>query len=326
MRNNLAAASRVDAVLDIEGRCGVVAGDQIAVFSNSLEADGLTVDEGYPQTLAAVFPGLPEAFSRGIDAGLTDGRGTLHLFRDQDCAIRKDGKWAITHTRDSWGHVKNTLQDTGRVDAALAGLDGKVYLFSGDQYVCYSGADLSRIDEDYPRSIARDFGGLTGVDAALVLDGKTYLFGPDHHSYVRYSTREYSKPDDGYPKETDDNWWNLPVALLKLDYHKPDAVFVAPDRSIHLFRGDQMVSFDHNHRWWSEPVPLRQVFGGLPLTTISAAFTARDGRSYMFTTDGEPSFVRFSDPNFNRVDDRFPRPVKEHWGKLTNNIQRYWAD
>ena len=40
VRNNLASASRVDAVLDLEGRCGVVVGDQVSVFSNSLESEG----------------------------------------------------------------------------------------------------------------------------------------------------------------------------------------------------------------------------------------------------------------------------------------------
>ena len=199
VRNNLASASRVDAVLDIGGRCGVVAGDQVSVFSNSLETEGLTADEGYPRTLAAVFQGLPDPFVHGIDAGLTDENGTIHLFHDQNCATGKDGKWESHPTRERWGRVKNTLQETGRVDAALSGLDGKIYIFSGDQYVRYSGSDLSRIDEGYPRTISRDWGGLPRVDAAFVLDGKTYVFGPDHQTYVCYSTRDYTKPDDGYP-------------------------------------------------------------------------------------------------------------------------------
>jgi hypothetical protein len=323
VRNNLASASRVDAVLDMEGRCSVVVGDQVSVFSNSLESEGLTADEGYPRTLAAVFQGLPEAFTQGIDAGLTDENGTLHLFRDQQCAIRQDGKWEVLPTRERWGRVRNTLQDTGRVDAALTGLDGKVYLFSGDQYVRYNGADLSRIDEGYPRTISRDWGGLTRVDAAFVLDGKTYVFGsgPNTDSYVCYSTRDYTKVDEGFPKPIDDNWWNLPEALM-LRFHAPDAVFVAPDGRIHLFRGDQTISFDHNHRWWSEPVPIREAWSSLPFARVSAAFTARDGRSYLFSTEEEPAFVRYTDPTFQRVDDRFPKPVKENWGKVVSHLER----
>ena len=221
-----------------------------------------------------------------------------------------------------WGLIDNTLRQTGRVDAALAGLDGKVYLFSGAQYVRYSGSDLSRVDEGYPRTIARDWGGLPGVEAAFVLDGKTYVFGSDHVNYLRFSTRDYSKPDPGYPKPIDDNWWNLPAALLTLEFHRPDAVLVAPNGHIHLFRGDQTIHSDHNHRWWSEPAPIHDAWKSLPFSTVSAGFTGRDGRTYIFSSDGEPSFVRYSDPSFERVDDRFPKPVKEHWGKVVNNIER----
>ena len=339
VRNNLASAYRVDAVLDIEGRCGVVMGDQVSVFSNSLESEGLTADEGYPRTLAAVFQDLPEAFTHGFDAGVTDGDGTIHLFRDQNCATRTGGQWQVLPTRERWGRVENTLQETGRVDAALAGLDGKIYLFSGNQYVRYSSADLSRIDEGYPRTTSRDWGGLTSVGAAFALDGKTYLFGnatlsgAATNAYVRYSTRDYTSPDEGYPKETDDNWWDLPVALVERHFDFPDAVFVAPDGRIHLFSGDQTISFDHNHRWWSEPVPVREAWSSLPFTRVSAAFTGRDGRSYLFSAEaeeegsyysneGEPRFVRYSDPTFQRVDDRFPKPVKEHWGRVVNNLER----
>jgi hypothetical protein len=152
--NNLAAASRVDAVFDLEGRCAVAVGDQVSVFSNSLESEGLTADEGYPRTIASVFPDLPEGFDEGFDAGLTDDDGTIHLFRDQKVATRnKDLKWDTSPIGQRWGLVNNVLQETGRVDAAFAGLDGKIYLFSGDQYVRYSGADLSRIDEGYPKAI-----------------------------------------------------------------------------------------------------------------------------------------------------------------------------
>ena len=323
VRNNLASASRVDAVLDIQGRCGIVAGDQVSVFSNSLETEGLTADEGYPRTLESTFPDLPEPFAQGIDASLSDRDGTIHLFRDQTCATRdKDGKWASVPTHERWGLVDNTLRQTGRVDAALAGLDGRIYIFSGQQYVRYSGSDWRRIDEGYPRTISRDWGGLSGVEAAFVLDGKTYLFGSDHQTYIRYSTRDYTKPDEGYPQPIDDNWWNLPVALLSLEFNRPDAVFVAADGRIHLFRGDRTINFDHNHRWWSEPLPISEAWRSLPFSTVSAAFTGRDGRTYVFSNDGEPGFVRYSDPGLERVDDGFPRPVQEHWGRLVSNLER----
>ena len=65
VRNNLAAASRVDAVFDLEGRCAVAVGDQVSVFSNSLESEGLTADEGYPRTSPRSFPISRKASTKG---------------------------------------------------------------------------------------------------------------------------------------------------------------------------------------------------------------------------------------------------------------------
>jgi hypothetical protein len=321
VRNNLAAADQVDAVLDVDGRCAVVSGDQVSIFSNSLETDGLVADEGYPRTLASVFPGLPDAFTRGFDAGLADADG-LHVFRDQTVATLQDGKWASHPIRERWGLVRNILRETGRVDAAFAGLDGKIYVFSGEQYVRYSGADWNRIDESYPRTISGAWGGLSSVAAAFVLDGATYLFGGGEHAgqYVRYSTRDYTKPDLGYPKPVDDNWWNLPIALIERGFHRPDAVVVAPDGGIHLFSDDETIGFDHNHRWWSEPVGIRQAWPDLPFKRISAGFTAPDGRLYLFSNDPEPAFARYSGSRLQRPDDHYPRPVKGNWGGLVDTI------
>ena len=79
-------------------------------------------------------------------------------------------------TAEQWG-VLGPILPSGTVDAAFVGLDGKTYLFSGDRYLRYSGADYATVDVGYPRAIAGDWGGLRRVDASFVLDGTTYLFG-----------------------------------------------------------------------------------------------------------------------------------------------------
>lgn len=331
VRHNLAEASGIDAVLDVDGACTVVVGDQATGFSGSLEGDDVKADEGSPRTLAATFPGLPEAFTHGFDAGLAEENGRLHLFREQSCATREKGengdggKWTVSPTGERFGKVRNNLQQTGVVDAALCGLDGRIYLFSGDQYVRYSGADFSRVDEGYPRTIAKDWAGLTRVDAAFALDGLTYLFGRNADGgsfYVRYSARDYTTHDADYPRPTNDNFWNLPQALLDFGFAAPRAVFVGPDGRTHLFSARHVISFDHNHRWWSEPALIKDVWSSLPFDSVSAAFTARDGRSYLFSDSEEALFVRYSDSSFERVDARFPKPVRDHWGKVVNNLAR----
>ena len=50
------------------------------------------------------------------------------------------------------GNVANGIARHGRVDATLV-LDSGTYLFSGNQYVRYDGADLSTVADGYPRSL-----------------------------------------------------------------------------------------------------------------------------------------------------------------------------
>ena len=84
-----------------------------------------------------------------------------------------DGHWQPFG--DAEGQTGGMAKTT--VDAAFVGLDGNTYLFSGDTYLRYSTADYSVVDPGYPRLISQDWGGLNKVDAAVVLDGKAYLFG-----------------------------------------------------------------------------------------------------------------------------------------------------
>ena len=51
-----------------------------------------------------------------------------------------------------WGNVVNAIGRTGRVDAALV-VDDHTYLFSGEQYVRYTGTAYTRVDDGYPRAL-----------------------------------------------------------------------------------------------------------------------------------------------------------------------------
>ena len=58
-----------------------------------------------------------------------------------------------TYDLTGLGRVRNTLADTGRVDASFVRGE-QTFLFSGDQYVRYTGPEYAFVDEGYPRSIA----------------------------------------------------------------------------------------------------------------------------------------------------------------------------
>ena len=58
-----------------------------------------------------------------------------------------------------WGNVRNTIASAGRetaVDAAFVWGGETTYLFSGDQYVRYSGPSYRYVDPGYPKSVVDD--------------------------------------------------------------------------------------------------------------------------------------------------------------------------
>ncbi|MEL6456515.1 MAG: hemopexin repeat-containing protein, partial [Cyanobacteria bacterium J06623_5] len=191
--------------------------------------------------------------------------------------------------------------------------------------VRYSSGNYAYVDEGYPKGIAGDWGGLDLVDAAFILDGKTYLIGldnEDNRAYVRYSTNDYTLPDEGYPKPALANWWadhfNLDPSEAE-DFTQPDTVFIGQDGVTYLFKGDRYISYDKLHRWWTQPQPIRGKWAGMTFSKVDAAFTGKDGRTYLFSGNSQ-AYLRYSDPYFNRLDDRYPQPVRSFWGRVKNNL------
>ncbi|HEY3006258.1 MAG TPA: hemopexin repeat-containing protein, partial [Kribbellaceae bacterium] len=380
VRNTFEHADRVDAAYADRTGVHLYSGDQVVRYSDSIENDGVTVDEGYPRQIRDVPPG----FEAGVDAAFTDLNGVLHLFKDGRTVALTGPEAAPVPTAERWGVLAPVLP-SGTVDAAFVGLDGKTYLFSGSTYLRYSTADYSTVDLGYPRSIARDWGGLSRVDASFVMDGNAYLFGvggllfdlPVAHEadldageltaalrnrflehglspsrvkgkapewqltteegisltvrreglrvkvygdgsrfYVRYSTKDYGTPDAGYPKPLSDNWWNLPAGF---DLRSVDAVFTGRDGRTYLFAGDRFVWFDARHRWWSEPLGLREHWDSIPFDRVDAAFVGQDGRTYVFSG---PQYVRYSTDDYTRIDDWYPATVSTFWGNVVNNLGR----
>jgi hypothetical protein len=341
VKNNLNASQPVDAVYRDGAQCFVLSGDQVFAYRDGLENQDVMVQEGYPQRLKDHFgPSLPGEFQAGVDAAFKGEDGNLHVFKGENCFTippvangESPSVRSADATRDRWGLIDNTLGTTGQVDAALAGLDGRIYLFSGQQYYRYSYRDYSEVDSGYPRRVSQDWGGLDTIQAAFVLDGKTYLFGEGklgetdeiQKIYVRYSTNDYEKPDDDYPKaqnESDDDWWNLPEAIKTTgDFQAVDAVFNAPDGKTFLFAGNVYIYFDRIQGWWSEPYPLRELWANMTFTAIDAAFYGKDGKTYVFGHSGDThEYLRFSGTDYRHLDNGYPRPTNRLWGHVRNTI------
>jgi Tc toxin complex TcA C-terminal TcB-binding domain/Neuraminidase-like domain/Hemopexin/Salmonella virulence plasmid 28.1kDa A protein len=176
VRNAFDNLATLDAAYSGGAAVHLFAGGQVVRYSDSIENDGVRVDEGYPRNIHTAITDVPAQFESGVEAAFVDQTGVLHLFKDGRTASVGGTDTAITQTARRWGVLAPALP-SGTIDAAFAGLDGKTYLFSGGTYLRYSTADYSAVDAGYPRAIDADWGGLSSVDVAFVLDGSTYLFG-----------------------------------------------------------------------------------------------------------------------------------------------------
>ncbi|MFI6323641.1 hemopexin repeat-containing protein [Nonomuraea sp. NPDC050556] len=376
VRSSFSPAERIDAAYTDGTAAALFAGNQVIRYSDCLENPGVLADEGHPRLIHDV----PAEFEGAVDAAFVDAAGVLHLFRNGRTVAMTGARAKVVKTADRWGVLPPALP-SGTVDAAFVGLDGRTYLFSGETYLRYSTSDYATVDSGYPRSIAADWGGLTRVDAAFVMDGTAYLFGvggalfelpaewesdlnagrvspqlrnrfqehglspvgitgkaPEWHVttdeaipltvrreglrikvygegarfHVRYSTKDYRTPDAGFPKPLSGNWWNLDLGPV-------DAVFTGTDNRTYLFSGDRYVWFDAIHRWWSEPLTIRDHWDSIPFDRVDAAFAGQDGRTYVFSGN---RYIRYSTSDYTAVDDRYPARVDAFWGNVPNNLAR----
>ncbi len=313
---------KIDAMCFAKSKAVIFSGDQMAEYSNSLENFDLMIDEGTPKSLDSIKPDLLKELGGEVTAAFTDENENIHFFgKHKFVSLSSDHKNVIGSgdIAKTWGKNDNNLGTSGIIDAALDGLDGNIYLFSGPHYYRYSTADYTHVDPGYPRSIKEDWGDLDRVDAGTILDGKTYLFGQKagQPAYIRFSTNDYTKPDKDYSEKNVENWWNLPFSLVEFGFNTPDAVFQDFEGDTHLFLNDQFVSFDRLQRWWSEPAKISSKWAGLPPGKVDAAFIGKDGNTYLFVGD---NVVRYGDKFYNKVDADFPKKSKDLFGKVDSTI------
>ncbi len=353
--NYFKGANGIDAAYSTPGAYYLFAGENIIKYVDSIENKEVRVVEGFPKKIAEFFREIPADFAKGLDAAFRGVDGNIHLFKDDETLALNDKNLKISQPKidipKRWGIIQNSISETGRIDAVLTGLDGITYVFCQNQYFRYSGNSYKMADEGYPRLITQDWAGLKSVDAAFVLDGKTYLFGKDTENndiYVRYSTSNYTKLDskdedkkefvtvkpnrpdieeiEVFPREqSDTEWWSFPVNFVEKGISKVDAVMNMPNDKVYLFSGNRVIEYDHAHRWWSEPMLLEEKWDGLPKEfkdddiSIDAAFAGKDGYSYIFYGN---KYVRFSRHDFSKVDNGYPKTINKFWGKIKNNIEK----
>ncbi|NET74067.1 MAG: hypothetical protein F6K62_24975, partial [Sphaerospermopsis sp. SIO1G2] len=187
-------------------------GDEYIRYS---DRDASKIDAGYPKKLEGYWGNLPPAFRSGFDSMAELGNGKIYVTKGDEY-IRYSDRDA---SKIDAGYPKKLEGYWGNLPPAFrSGFDsmtelgnGKIYVTKGDEYIRYSDRDASKIDEGYPKKLEGNWGNLppafkSGFDSMAELgNGKIYVTKGDE--YIRYSDRDASKIDAGYPQSiTGGNW------------------------------------------------------------------------------------------------------------------------
>jgi hypothetical protein len=322
--NNFENLPRLDAAYSGGAAVHLFSGGQLVRYSDSIENAGVCVDEGYPRKIHDV----PAQFEAGVDAAFTDPNGVLHLFKDGRTASVGGTDTGIVPNAERWGVLPPALP-SGTVDAALTGLDGRTYLFSGGTYLRYSTADYSVVDFGYPRAIDPDWGGLSTVDASFVMDGSTYLFGtggllfdlavelrddlvagkltPELHNRFAEHGLTLTAMTGASPQ------WTLSTAEgpsltvkiegLRTKVYGEGSRYYAQYSTNDYRTPDAGFPKPLSDNWWNMP-------DGLNLGPVDAVFTGRDNHTYLFAGN---RFVRFDARHLWWSE---PLPLAEAWDSV----------
>ena len=153
-----------------------------------------------PMTLRTEWDSVPFEW---VDAAFVGQDGRTYLFSDDKYVRYSTSDYTEvddgypSYIAGYWDNVRNNIERTGRVDAALVtevteqvdGVDVPrtyTYLFSGDQYVRYLGVDYAHVQPGYPRLLdALDTEpGLTALDTPIDRSGRG-VRRPPHHLPVQ---------------------------------------------------------------------------------------------------------------------------------------------
>ena len=150
------------------------------------------------------------------------------------------------------------------------------------------------MDVGYPRRIAGNWGGLSRVDAAFVMDGATYLFGP---GALLFAVPQPLKADEAKALEAG----TLPRSLRRgLADH---GVTVAVDATVEETADGWQVTADKGLR-----IALRRVAGAPAPADGGPSGTAKvDPGKVEVRCDDAPCYVRYSTRDYATPDPGHPR-------------------
>lgn len=176
-----------------------------------------------------------------------------------------------------------------KIDAALNFGNGKVYLFSGENYIRFDVATY-KADEGYPKRTADYWPGVNfqEIGAAMNWTKRSYFFSEGYYS--KYLLSE-NKVSEGYPKKLSESSWP------GLIFPKVDAAFSRNGKT-YFFSGNEFAVYDNT---------LQKVDVGYPkkLTQWPSLYDAFNSQKVMNATlSAKPNSVKESSITLTLGDSR----------------------
>jgi hypothetical protein len=223
------------------------------------------VDEQYPKKIAtylteeADFEFIPKEFQQHLDEveALNDGgayfNGMVHNGRcvyvfTRDSLFTGAADKYQQYSIDGLGSVPNNFTDGGNVDAAFVDAANQLtYLFSGEQYIRYSGDDYRYMDDGYPKIIANNLAQDLSLAAELpesFLDGFDAAFYLSSVGVVLFNDQDYIAIDEGSSNIglTDAVWGKIDNNFNSEDT-SIDGAYVDDFGALLVFKGQQFVRY-----------------------------------------------------------------------------------
>jgi hypothetical protein len=301
--DNIARTGQIDTAFCDGEKTYLFSGDEYVVYSGSVYNSSRTgyPDPDYPKKLKKNTENFPE-----LDRMLpilqtftdTGSRGTVYYFSNahQTYAQSDPGVKTLTSfklppeqwesTPAKWGRVRNNITEQGIVDSAFVRGDASgnyLFLTSGDQIFRYTiltklndsstlDATLSNfVDRGYPKQLNW---GVSRIDAAFTLGGKTYLFAGS--SYVRLKDLQNNELQElTIPpvfKPIHRNWGNMPKELMSGLTGAFNVAGEVRGQDLYLFQGDRYIKYQIQDETSAQAFEIEDISYEIVRLTTSTAY------------------------------------------------------
>ena len=261
LQNNIFENGVDVAYVGSDGATYLFGANEYVKYSSS---DYRYVDPGYPKETATylrdepAFAFMSKEFQQHLDKmeadtytpffnGIVDNGRCLYFFT-QDTLFAGGPDKYVEYAIDGLGSVDNNFTSGEFVDAAFVDTDNEqTYLFSGEQYIRYTGDNYRYIDQGYPKIISESLADDLGIDSLPeeYCDGIDAAFYISSTNTVFFNERRYLNinSDETLEGNINDVWGKIDNTFVDTDENTIDGAYVDMNGALHIFKGQQFIRY-----------------------------------------------------------------------------------